>query len=136
MPAIALDHVNIMTDRLDETCSFYTALFDLDRRDGPLQMPPDQVQWLYDGEGRAIFHINAEGFGGVHAVAGPPQSPTGHINHVALTCPDLDGMLGKLDALDLPYRTVRFDEIGLTQVFVSDPNEVLLELSFRDNPIA
>lgn len=133
MPALGLDHVNIVTPRMDETCAFYTGLFDLERRDGPMQLPPDQVQWLHDKAGHPIFHINAEGFGGVHAVAGPEQSPTGHINHVALACTDLADMLGRLDALDIPYRTVRFDEIGLTQVFVSDPNDVLLELGFRDS---
>lgn len=133
MPALGLDHVNIVTPRMDETCAFYTALFDLERRDGPMQLPPDQVQWLHDKAGHPIFHINAEGFGGVHAVAGPEQSPTGHINHVALACTDLADMLGRLDALDIPYRTVRFDKIGLTQVFVSDPNDVLLELGFRDS---
>jgi len=133
VPALGLDHVNIVTPRMDETCAFYTALFDLERRDGPMQLPPDQVQWLHDKAGHPIFHINAEGFGGVHAVAGPEQSPTGHINHIALACTDLADMLGRLDALDIPYRTVRFDKIGLTQVFVSDPNDVLLELGFRDS---
>ncbi len=133
MPALGLDHVNIVTDRMDETCAFYTALFDLERCDGPMQLPSDQVQWLHDKAGHPIFHINAVGFGGIHPVSGPPQSPTGHIHHIALACTDLEDMLGRLEAMELAYRTMRFDAIGLTQVFVSDPNGVLLELGFRDS---
>ena len=32
MKVEALDHVNIITDRLDETAQFYAELLDLDRR--------------------------------------------------------------------------------------------------------
>ena len=36
----ALDHVNIITDRLDETAEFYKALLGLERRDGPPPLTP------------------------------------------------------------------------------------------------
>lgn len=134
MATIALDHVNIVTNRLDETCTFYSDLFGLERRNGPMQLPADKVQWLHNREGQAIFHINSESFtGGQPAAANGPMS-TGPIDHVALACSDLDDMLRRLDMLEVPYRTVRFDMIGLTQVFVSDPNGVMLELGFRDDP--
>ena len=35
MQVNALDHVNIITDNLDGTCTFYAELLGLDRRDAP-----------------------------------------------------------------------------------------------------
>ena len=36
----ALDHVNIITDRLDETAEFYGRLLGLERRDAPPRNHP------------------------------------------------------------------------------------------------
>ncbi len=43
MPVERLDHVNIVTDRLDESAEFYVRLLDLERRDGPLPSRPDEM---------------------------------------------------------------------------------------------
>ena len=60
MKVNALDHVNIITADLDGTSRFYAELFNLDRRDAPPPLTPQNAQWIYDDAGRAIFHINSE----------------------------------------------------------------------------
>src|SRR3569833_4672310 len=55
----ALDHVNIITDRLDDTAEFYGKLLGLVRKDAPPPLPPQPATWMFDGENRAIIHINS-----------------------------------------------------------------------------
>ena len=44
MQVEALDHVNIITDRLDLTADFYADLLGLERRDGPPPLTPKTAQ--------------------------------------------------------------------------------------------
>ena len=46
----ALDHVNIITDRLDETAEFYRSLLGLERRDAPAPLTPRNAQWTTSRE--------------------------------------------------------------------------------------
>ena len=55
----ALDHINIITDRMDETARFYSGLLGLERRDAPPPLTPQNATWMFDAEGRAIIHINS-----------------------------------------------------------------------------
>ena len=54
----ALDHVNIITDRMNETADFYGQLLGLERRNAPPPLTPQNATWMFDAEGRAIIHIN------------------------------------------------------------------------------
>lgn len=127
----ALDHVNIITDDLAGTARFFVELFDLDVRNGPEPLPPEQVQWLYDDSGRAIFHINSKEMQQAFnrdTAAGPT---TGAIHHVALDCSDHRAFMERLEAHAIAYRLNDIPSINLKQLFFSEPNGVLLELNFR-----
>ena len=50
----ALDHVNIITDRLDETAEFYGRLLGLVRKDAPPPLTPETATWMFDAENRAM----------------------------------------------------------------------------------
>ncbi len=126
----ALDHVNIITDRLDETADFYVRLLELERRDGPPPLPADQVQWLHDASGRAIVHLNSVNCPRAFDRAVEPGALTGAIHHVALNCSGFADVIARLDALVADYRVNTIASIGLRQVFTADPNNVLLELNF------
>ncbi|MGN6500338.1 MAG: VOC family protein [Tsuneonella sp.] len=130
MAVEALDHVNIITDRLDETVRFYGHLLDLDRRDGPPPLLPAQVQWMHDHEGRAIIHINSVDCPRAYDRKVEPGALTGALHHVALRCSDYDGTLARLEAMDADFQVNAIDAIGLRQIFTADPNNVLLELNF------
>jgi catechol 2,3-dioxygenase-like lactoylglutathione lyase family enzyme len=132
MPINALDHINIITAQLDETCEFYAVLLGLERRNGPMELPPESVQWMYTPGGKALFHITTPQFRNIYPVPGPEVSPTGAINHIALDCSGFADMVERLDVMGAEYRSSGIDSVRLKQIFTSDPNQVLLELNFRD----
>lgn len=130
MQVNALDHVNIITDQLDQTADFYARLLDLERRDGPPPLPPHQVQWMYDASGRAILHLNSVDCPRAFDRSVEPGALTGAIHHVALNCSGFDEVTRRLEALGAEFRLNLIESIGLRQIFTPDPNNVLLELNF------
>jgi catechol 2,3-dioxygenase-like lactoylglutathione lyase family enzyme len=126
----ALDHVNIITDDLPGTARFYADVFDLDIRDGPPPFTPDQVQWAYDDQGRPILHLNAAGAFQAFKRDARPGPATGAVHHVALRCVGHGEMEERLKARGLTYSLNAVTGAGLRQIFVVDPNGVLLELNF------
>ena len=125
----ALDHVNIITGDLDGTADFYADLLNLERRDAPPPLTPDNAQWMFDREGRAVLHINSLDCPRAYDREVSPGA-TGSIHHVALRCQGYDEMIGKLDARGAHYKVNLVEAIGLRQIFTQDPNGVLLELNF------
>lgn len=130
MQVNALDHVNIITDRLDETADFYATLLDLERRDGPPPLPPHEVQWMYDASSRAILHLNSVDCPRAFDRPVEPGTLTGAIHHVALNCSGFDEVMRRLEARGAEFRLNLIESIGLRQIFTPDPNNVLLELNF------
>jgi catechol 2,3-dioxygenase-like lactoylglutathione lyase family enzyme len=129
MTVQALDHVNIITADLDGSCAFYAELLDLERRDAPPPLTPQNAQWMFDREGRAILHINSLDCPRTFDRDVMP-GPTGSIHHVALRCENYDAMLARLNARGADYQLNLVEVIGLRQIFTQDPNGVLLELNF------
>lgn len=125
-----LDHVNIITDRLSETARFYAELLDLEERDGPPPMKPDQVRWMFDSSGQAILHLNSPDFPRAYDRAVSPGAETGAIHHVALRCGEFETVKERLDTRQADYQVNDVPSIGLKQIFTTDPNNVLLELNF------
>jgi catechol 2,3-dioxygenase-like lactoylglutathione lyase family enzyme len=132
MTVQALDHVNIITSDLDGTCNFYTELLALERRDGPPPLTPQNAQWLFDREGRAILHLNSLDCPRAYARDVMPGA-TGSIHHVALRCSDYEAMMARLEARSADFQLNIVEAIGLRQIFTQDPNGVLLELNFFDD---
>ncbi|RKF21631.1 glyoxalase/bleomycin resistance/extradiol dioxygenase family protein [Altericroceibacterium spongiae] len=126
----SLDHVNIITDRMEETAQFYAQLLDLERRDAPPPLTPDNATWMFDAAGRAIIHINTVDCPRTYDRAVEPGSLTGALHHVALKCEGYESVISRLDAMDADYQTNLVEAIGLRQIFTADPNNVLLELNF------
>jgi catechol 2,3-dioxygenase-like lactoylglutathione lyase family enzyme len=107
-----LDHVNVITDKLDETAEFYKA------------------QWMYDAGGKAIVHINSVDCPRAFDRPVEPGALTGAVHHVALNCSGYEELMERVGALGTPFQLNTVASIGLRQIFVSDPNNVLLELNF------
>lgn len=131
MTVNALDHLNIIAEDLDGTARFYADVLGLERRDGPPGLAPDQVQWMHDDGGRAIIHINSVDCPRAYDRQVAP-GPTGAVHHIAFNCSDFDGMTERLSARGLAHKVNRIDSIGLRQIFLHDPNDVVLELNFWD----
>lgn len=125
-----LDHVNIITDKLAETATFYSELLDLEEQDGPPPLKPAQVRWMVDRSGIAILHLNSVDCPRHFDRKVEPGAETGAIHHVALRCSNFDGVKARLDARGADYTINDLSSAGLKQIFTSDPNNVLLELNF------
>ena len=125
----ALDHVNIITPDLDGTARFYTDVIGLRRRNAPAPLTPDNAQWMYDHGERAVVHINSLDCPRAYDREVSP-GPTGALHHVALSCEGYEPMLARLRDRGLDHRLNEVPAIGLRQIFLLDPNGVLLELNF------
>lgn len=126
----SLDHINIQTMKLAETVAFYRDVLDLTAGDPPPPLDPAAVQWMFTEEGRAIFHLS--GPGSLVAIDDVNSGEdTGAVHHVALACKGHDAMVEKLDGLGLAHRENHVLAIDLKQIFVRDPNGVLLELNYH-----
>ena len=126
----ALDHINIITDDLDGTARFYAELLELERRDGPPPLTPQNAQWMHDGEGRAIIHINSVDCPRAYDREVPQGALTGALHHVALRCEGFEDVKARLDARGADYQVNHVAAIDLKQIFTADPNNILLELNF------
>ena len=130
MKVEALDHVNSITDRLDETAQWYADLLDLERRDAPPPLTPATAQWMFDAEGRAIIHINSVDCHRTYDREVTPGALTGALHHVALKLQGYEEVKARLDARGADYQENLVEAISLRQIFTADPNNVLLELNF------
>lgn len=116
-----LDHFTVNTNRPEETVAFYTDILGLvdrpDRR--PFDFPG---AWLFVGD-QAVVHLVFQ-----EEDRGKPQ---GAFDHVAFRTDDFEAVVAKLDAAGLDYKASRLPELGMSQLFVRDPNGVRVEVSAR-----
>ena len=125
----ALDHINIISADLEGTARFYAELLDLEPRDGPPPLTHENARWMYDTSGRAIVHLNTLECPRAYDRAVDP-GPTGALHHVALRCSGYEEMRARLSRRGIGHRLNEVAAVGLRQIFVLDPNQVLLELNF------
>ena len=129
MPVKGLDHVNIVAADLEGTVAFYGSLLGLTRGETPGAAMGFAGAWLMDESGQAVIHLQA--FNPERHESGRgPDTGTGWIDHVALACEGFEAMKQRCAELGLPYRVNDRKFGNLRQVFVTDPNNVTLELNF------
>jgi len=125
----ALDHVNVITADLEGSVRFYAELFGLEPRDGPPPLTHENARWMYDAAGRAVIHINSLECPRAYDRE-VRAGPTGALHDVALRCSGYEELRARLARHGLAHRINVVAAIGLRQIFVLDPNQVLLELNF------
>ena len=137
--ALSLNHYSIRTRDLAACEHFYTEVLGL--RVGPRPVFPFPGLWLYEGDtalwANAVVHIigidpnDAQGLndylGGRDAA---DLQGTGAIDHVAFFSTGLAAMHERLQRLGLAVRERTVPGLGLHQVFLDDPNGVVIELNY------
>lgn len=123
-----LNHVNTIAADIGATVRFYEEVLGMEAR--PLPMAPAGFagRWIHDVAGQPIIHVQAHD----PARHGPlaDAASTGRIDHVALTCTDFAGMLERCAAMGLEHKVNDRKYGDLRQIFVTDPDGMVLELNF------
>jgi catechol 2,3-dioxygenase-like lactoylglutathione lyase family enzyme len=133
MPLHKLEHYLVMTNDIDATRDFYRDVIGLTvgfRAD--LGFPG---HWLYIGD-TPVIHIAEWETYTVHSnklgIPVTTRAPgTGPLDHVAFNGSDANEMARKLDKLGIAYHRHEVPHVGLTQLFLNDPNGLKIELNYR-----
>lgn len=128
MPVKGLDHVNIIAADLGETTRFYRDVLGLEYTPRPAEMT-FAGGWLHDASGHAIVHLIVYD-PARHGDTVRRTMPSGSIDHIALSCEDFAGTVRRCKELGVPYRINDRKYGDLRQIFITDPNNVTLELHF------
>lgn len=126
----AIDHVNIHTRDLTATVAFYRDV---------LKMRVDQSimgargAWMVDAGGNPSIHIGLKEAYPEDLADACEDTGGGSVHHVAFQCTGYADVRARLEALGLLVSTNDVPTVGLRQLFLRDPNDVLLELNFRES---
>jgi catechol 2,3-dioxygenase-like lactoylglutathione lyase family enzyme len=136
---LSLNHFSIRTIDIEATKDFYTHVLGL--IEGPRPNFPFPGYWLYQGSvhdyANAAVHLigidknDSSGLSGYlggrveEALAG-----SGAVDHIAFFATGLAQMLSNLETLGIEVRRRDVPGIGLYQLFLNDPNGIVIELNY------
>jgi catechol 2,3-dioxygenase-like lactoylglutathione lyase family enzyme len=121
-----VDHVNIVSERLEETRRFFNQILGLEP--GPRPAFAVSGYWLYAGA-RAVVHIQV-----AKGPVGPSQDSA--LNHFAFEVLDFDAILGRLNCHGVAYQVFTVPGTSVRQAFFLDPNGVRIEITESTDGIA
>jgi catechol 2,3-dioxygenase-like lactoylglutathione lyase family enzyme len=118
-----LDHFNIRTRKLEDSVRFYRDVLGLEQGDRPNF--PFPGAWLYS-EGKPVVHLVD-----ISPTDEPQKPDSGVVHHVAFLSRDFKGMQQRLGALEIAFDARQVPGGEVWQIFVRDPNGVLIELNYE-----
>ena len=118
-----LDHFNIRTRKLTDTVRFYENVLGLEK--GPRPNFAFPGAWMYS-EGKAVVHLVD-----ISATDEPQKPDSGVVHHVAFVSTGFDGMSQRLKSRGMPFEARQVPGGELWQIFVNDPNGVMIELNYE-----
>jgi catechol 2,3-dioxygenase-like lactoylglutathione lyase family enzyme len=137
--SLSLNHFSIRTTDLDATRRFYEQVLGLTV--GPRPDFPFPGLWMYrgphDSYANAVVHIigmDPNDPVGLKAYLGDRDvsslKGSGAVDHVAFFAEGLAGMVAHLRSLGIDPRQRTVPSLGLHQLFLDDPNGVVIELNY------
>jgi len=137
--ALTLNHFSIRTTDLESSRRFYVDVLGLSV--GPRPDFPFPGLWMYRGDhgdvANAAVHIIGIDRGdpnGLKQYLGERDegalAGSGAVDHIAFVADGLAAMLAHLGRLGVAYRERTVPSIGLHQLFLEDPNGVMIELNY------
>jgi catechol 2,3-dioxygenase-like lactoylglutathione lyase family enzyme len=126
-PVLGLAHVAIKAADMPATIAFYRDVLGF----AEVPRPPFDFPgaWIGVPGGEALIHLyageralNADGSAAVGTAA---------IDHVSMWARGHEAQRARFEHFGLPYRSQPVPATGLAQLFVYDPNGVLIELTYR-----
>ncbi len=122
-----LEHYTIRCRDLDATRDFYRDIVGLEV--GPRPNFNFAGYWLYCGKVPVVHLVEAE--------KGAPEPDGGHstgaVDHIAFRGRDPSATIDILKRRNIAFRSNDVPDFRLHQVFVHDPDGLLVELNFRES---
>jgi catechol 2,3-dioxygenase-like lactoylglutathione lyase family enzyme len=118
-----LDHFNIRTRKLGDTVRFYEEVLDLKNGDRPNF--PFPGAWMYS-EGKPVVHLVD-----ISRTDEQQKPDSGVVHHVAFASRGFAGMKARLMSRNLPFDVREVPGVEVWQIFVTDPNGVMIELNYE-----
>ena len=117
-----LDHYNVSTRKLGDTVRFYEDILGL--VNGP--RPPFDFPgaWLYS-EGHPVLHLND-----ISPTDKQQPADSGVIDHIAFGSRGFEAMQRHLAQKEVQFRVNVVPNSSRRQIFLTDPNNVLIELNY------
>jgi catechol 2,3-dioxygenase-like lactoylglutathione lyase family enzyme len=139
MSNLSLNHFSIRSLEIEKTTDFYSKLLGLTA--GPRPEFPFPGVWLYNGDesswANAVLHliaIDKNDPNGLKQYLGErdPSSlyGSGAVDHIAFFAVGLEEKINLLKELKISYRERTVPVIGLHQLFLDDPNGIVIELNY------
>lgn len=132
MPLTELNHYFVRSKDLEQSRHFYCEVLGFEEM--PRPDFPFPGYWL-GVNGKVQVHMGLDGipetakyyFG---TTADSARNNAGIIDHIAFLATDPESFAQRFRQLGLPSRERYFEEIGLFQIFVTDPDGLTIELNF------
>ena len=134
MPLTQLEHYLVLTDDLAGTRDFYAHA--LGMRVGPRPPLGFPGYWLYVGNVPCIHIAEWNSYSAHSQAAGISVSSrapgTGAVDHIAFNAVDCATVQSMLADYGVEFALNEVPDIGLTQLFLHDPNGVKIEINVRE----
>jgi catechol 2,3-dioxygenase-like lactoylglutathione lyase family enzyme len=139
MSNLSLNHFSIRSLEIEKTTEFFTKLLGLTV--GPRPEFPFPGVWLYNGDenswANAVLHliaIDKNDPNGLKKYLGErdPSSlyGSGAVDHIAFFANGLEAKIALLKSMKIEYRERTVPVLKLHQIFLDDPNGVVIELNY------
>ena len=114
-----LDHLTILTDKLDLTIQFYTKVLDLEIADWRPNFPFAGA-WLALEDNAIIHLVEVSKF----------YKNSGNIDHFALKGQNLTEFKKRLNQENIEFIEKTTPDNMFFQIFITDPNKIKVEVTF------
>jgi catechol 2,3-dioxygenase-like lactoylglutathione lyase family enzyme len=139
MSNLSLNHFSIRSLEIEKTTEFFSKLLGLTV--GPRPEFPFPGVWLYNGDdsswANAVLHliaIDKNDPDGLKKYLGDRDNSSLHgsgaVDHIAFFATGLEEKITLLKQLKVPYRERTVPVLKLHQIFLDDPNGVVIELNY------
>jgi len=126
VPIVALHHYFVRSSDLARSRHFYCDVLGFEEMRRPAFSYPGY--WL-GVDGQVQIHMGRFDTPDALSPDAPPAS-TGAVDHVAFTASDPEAFSRRMRAEGLPTRERHREDTGMLQIFVADPDGVMIELNF------
>jgi len=132
MPVTDLNHFLLRANDIEETKDFYVKVLGFEVM--PRPEFPFPGYWL-GIDGKIQVHVALHGVeqAGLYYIGTPANAATdntGVIDHIAFVASDPQAMAAHFKQIDVPFRPRYLPESQLYQLFIRDPNGLMIELNF------